>query len=158
MLANVDLKASVSSLLERKHGTPYAKPVTALFGQNSDAYLSLLKKHNILHLPLVDEEGHVTGLVRLDDFVPTTDHRVQALIMAGGAGTRLHPLTKNVPKPMLLIGGQPLMEITLQRLHDAGIKHVSVAVNHKREKILEHFGDGTGFDIQLSYISEDRPH
>lgn len=157
ILAKVSLEEPISALLARKAGTPYAHPITASMGQDPPTYLSLLKQHNILHLPLLDEEQRVAGLVTLEEFLPNQALPLQAVVMAGGQGTRLDPLTAEIPKPMLLVGDRPLMEIVIQQLRDAGIRQVKIATHHKPEKIEEHFGDGSSFGVRLSYVEEERP-
>ena len=157
VLALVDLDQPVSVLLARKAGSPYAHPITAHVSADEAVYLSKLKDHNILQLPILDKEDRVVGLVTLDEFVPSPALPLRAVIMAGGSGTRLHPLTEHLPKPMLPVGGRPLMEIMLERLRDAGIRHVKVATHHKGEKITEYFTDGKEFGVELSYISEEQP-
>jgi NDP-sugar pyrophosphorylase family protein len=126
-------------------------------GADRSHYLSLLREHNILHLPLVDAQQRVAALVSLDEFLPDRMLPLQAVVMAGGAGSRLHPLTDDLPKPMLRIGDRPLLEIIIGQLRDAGIKQVKVTTHHKQEKIAAHFGDGSRLGVVLSYIEEDRP-
>lgn len=157
VLANVDFGQPVSVLLARKVGSPYARPITARAGADRDTYLRLLQQHNILHLPLLNEEQRVVGLVTLDDFVTDRALPLQAVIMAGGAGVRLHPLTEETPKAMLPIGERPLMEIIIQQLREVGIRRVNVTTHHKSEKIINHFGDGRDFGVELTYVAEDRP-
>lgn len=157
ILAKVSLEEPISALLARKAGTPYARPITASMGQDPNTCLSLLKQHNILHLPLLDEEQRVAGLVTLEEFLPNQALPLQAVVMAGGQGTRLDPLTAEIPKPMLLVGDRPLMEIVIQQLRNAGIRQVKIATHHKPEKIEEHFGDGSSFGVRLSYVEEERP-
>jgi len=157
MLANVDFNQLVNVLLARKSGSRYARPIAGPVGADRSTYLSLLKEHNILHLPLLDEDGRVAGLVRIDDFVPDRMLSLQAVVMAGGKGNRMRPLTEELPKPMLPIGDRPLMEIIIGQLRDAGIKRVNVATHHKSEKITGHFGDGSKFGVELNYVNEDRP-
>jgi len=93
----------------------------------------------------------------MDSLVPDQPLPVQAVVMAGGKGTRLHPLTAETPKPMLRVGERPVLEIIIGQLREAGIKQVKVTTHHKSEKIEEHFGDGKEFGIELSYVEEDRP-
>lgn len=157
MLANADLKAPVSRLLARKLGTLYSRPITAPAHADRSTYVKLLKQHNILHLPLLDEQGRVADLVRLEDFVPDQALPIQAVVMAGGEGNRLRPLTGDLPKPMMPVANRPLMEIIIQQLRDAGIKRVHVTTHYQAEKITEHFGDGRDFGIELAYVTEDRP-
>ena len=79
------------------------------------------------------------------------------VIMAGGAGTRLLPLTEHIPKPMLPVGGKPLIEIIIEQLRDAGVRQINISTHHGHEKITEHFGDGQHLGIELSYVAEDQP-
>lgn len=157
VLADVDLTQPVSVLLARKEGSAYARPITAPFGADRSTYLDLLQEHNILHLPLLDDDQRVMGMVTLDEFVPDRVMPLQAVVMAGGEGNRLRPLTEDLPKSMLPIGAQPLMEIIIQQLRDAGIKRVNMTTHHKSEKLTEHFGDGRDFGVELTYVNEDRP-
>lgn len=157
ILANVDLAQPVQVLLARKAGTRYATPITAPADLEPAAYLQVMQAHDIVHLPVVDAAGRVTGLVTLDDFLAGPARPIRAVVMAGGRGQRLHPLTEEVPKPMLQVGDRPLLEIILGQLRDAGITQVQVTTHHKPEKISAHFGDGRDFGVQLSYVTEHRP-
>ena len=157
ILSDISLDLPVSAISDMKGGSSFAEPVTAAEGTGRDALLGLLQEHNILHLPLVNEDGRVSGLVTLDEFVTPKAPSLQAVIMAGGAGSRLRPLTDDTPKPMLSVGDRPLMEIIIGQLRDAGIKRVDVAVYHRSEKITDHFGDGKPFGLDISYLTEDRP-
>ena len=157
ILANISLDESVSVLLDRRAMSPYAKPITAPFGADRNAMLRVLQQHSIRHLPLVDHDQRVVALVTLEEFVPEQISQPQAVIMAGGLGERLHPLTRDLPKPMLPVGDQPLMEIIIQQLEAAGIRQVNVAVHHESGKITEHFGDGRKFGVEITYLNEHRP-
>jgi dTDP-glucose pyrophosphorylase len=157
MLADISQDEPVSVLTARKQGTPFENPITALVGTERADLLRILRSHGVLHLPLVDENQTVVDLVTLNDFVAPQGPPLQAVIMAGGSGSRLLPLTEDTPKPMLNVGQRPLMEIVLQQLREAGIKRVNVAVHHKSERITQHFGDGQGFGLDITYINEDRP-
>jgi len=157
LLAHIDLKEPLDVLLAAKAGSRYERPITAPIDAERSTYLRLLQEHSILHLPLLDAEGRVRGLVTLDDFVPKDLLPLQAVIMAGGFGQRLRPFTEDVPKPMLPVGDRPLMEITIEQLRTAGIRRVNITTHHKAEKITEHFGDGRDFGIEISYVTEERP-
>lgn len=157
ILYRIDVDQPVSALLARKASTPYAKPITASVDADRHTYLALLKQHKILHLPLLDQEQRVVDLVTLDEFVSDETLPLQAVVMAGGLGRRLHPLTEDTPKPMLRVGDRPLLEIIIGQLRDAGIREVKVTTHHKPEKIEEHFGDGRDFGVALSYVAEDQP-
>lgn len=157
VLAALDLDMPVSLLLAKKISTQYPKPITAFVGEKKDKLISLLHKHVLRQIPIVDNAGKVVDLVELDDLIPTQDLPLQAVIMAGGFGTRLRPLTEDLPKPMLPVGGKPLMEFLIEQLRQVGIRRVNVMTHYKPEKIFNHFGDGSSFGIELNYVNEGKP-
>lgn len=85
------------------------------------------------------------------------EDKIRAVIMAGGYGTRLQPWTERLPKPMLQIGREPLLQLIIKRLRKAGIRQVEIATYYKGEKIVEHFGDGKALGVRLRYLNEKRP-
>jgi len=111
----------------------------------------------INHLPVVDEEGRVVDLIMRRDLISEETLGLSAVIMAGGFGTRLRPLTQNTPKPMLPIGGRPLLEHTIEHLRNAGIRHVNVATHFQAETIKDHFGNGDAFGMDIQYVTENEP-
>jgi dTDP-glucose pyrophosphorylase/CBS domain-containing protein len=157
VLASIDLDMPVSVLLVNKIGTEYPKPVTALVGSRIDELILLLHKHMLRQIPIVDNDDKVVDIVMLDDLIPIQDLPLQAVIMAGGFGTRLQPLTENMPKPMLPVGGKPLMELVIEKLRQVGIRRVNITTHYKSEKITDHFGDGSAFGVELNYVNEDKP-
>ena len=157
ILSDVGMEEPVSVLLSKKAGTRYAQPVTAGVADGRAAHLKLLQENNIAHLPIVDENQRVVGLVTLDQLISKENVPVQAVVMAGGLGTRLRPLTEDTPKAMLPVGGKPLMEIIVGQLQQAGIDRVHLTVHHQSEKIIDHFGDGRKFGVHMTYVNEDRP-
>lgn len=157
VLANIDLNKPVSHLLEQKKGSKYADPIFALSGSDRSLLRDIITNNNINQLPIVDRDQKVVGLVTLDEFVPNMNSGLQAMIMAGGAGVRLRPLTEETPKPMLPVGGQPLLEIIVEQLRDAGIKNLNLAVHYQSDKIIQHFGDGEDFGVEIRYVTEDKP-
>lgn len=157
MLAALDLATPVSALLVRKAGTQYSKPVTANLRTGHEELLSLMLQNALRQIPLLDEEGCVVGLVLRDDLAPPEELQLQAVIMAGGLGTRLRPLTENLPKPMLPVDGKPLMERVIEQLRQAGIRRMNITTHFKPEKIIDHFGDGRAFGVELNYVDEKQP-
>ncbi|HYB96494.1 MAG TPA: nucleotidyltransferase family protein [Vicinamibacterales bacterium] len=132
------------------------RPTTASVGTPVPELLRIMEREGINHLPLVDQSGRVTELARRADFVADTSG-VTALLMAGGEGKRLRPLTGDTPKPMLKVGDRPLIEHTVERLRDAGITRVSIATHYLASHIMEHFGNGGRFGVAIDYVNEDRP-
>jgi dTDP-glucose pyrophosphorylase/CBS domain-containing protein len=136
------------------------EPVVAPANVSPSQALHLMD-HNrdflVNHLPVVDKEGRVVDLLLRRDLITQDQTALSAVIMAGGFGTRLRPLTEGLPKPMLPVGGRPVMEQVIQQLREAGIRRVNVATHYKSQKIVEYFGDGRAFGIELCYTNEDRP-
>ena len=157
MLAALDLETPVSVLLARKAGTQYSKPVIANAGTGVEELLSLMRLNVLRQIPILDDDGHVIDLVLRDDLVPPDELQLQAVIMAGGLGTRLRPLTDDLPKPMLPVDGKPLMERVIEQLRQVGIRRMNITTHFKPEKIMEHFGDGRAFGVELNYVDEKQP-
>lgn len=109
------------------------------------------------NLPLVDDDGQVVGLVLRRDVVADDSPRAAAVLMAGGYGTRLLPLTNEIPKPMLPVGKRPLLERTLARLQESGLNRVVMSVHHKADQITDHFGNGRSFGVDVDYLQEKEP-
>lgn len=157
VLENRDLQTTVADLLAEKATSSYPMPVTAALGTPPDQLLLLMRAHSVRQLPLLDGQGRVVALVTMEELVPDSGLPLQAMIMAGGFGTRLQPLTDDMPKSMLPVGGRPLLEHIVEQLRQAGIRQVNVATHFKPEKITEHFGDGHSFGIDIRYLNEDQP-
>lgn len=135
-------------------------PVTAPPAPTPAEALDLMdrgKDFAIDHLPLVDADHRIVGLLLRRDLVTLDPSPMSAVVMAGGFGTRLRPLTDRVPKPMLPVGDRPLLERTLERLRDAGITSVSITTHYLADAIVGYFGDGHAFGLHVDYVAEDRP-
>ncbi len=137
-----------------------ARPIVAEDTISEEAALHLMDAGTsfpINHLPIVDASRKIRGLLLRRDLVTLDTHGLAAVILAGGFGTRLQPLTNNTPKPMLPIGDRPLLELTIERLRKSGIRRVNIATHYLAEKITSHFGNGNGFGVEVNYVNEDRP-
>lgn len=156
ILAHQDMETPIQTFLDTRV-TLLSKPVTAVVGTDPAKLLALMSSQSIRQIPLLDNESRVAGLATLDDLVPQAVLPMQAVIIAGGLGTRLLPLTEDLPKPMLPVGGRPLMELIVKQLQQTGIRRINVTTHYKPEKIIEHFGDGRAFGIELNYVKENMP-
>jgi dTDP-glucose pyrophosphorylase/CBS domain-containing protein len=133
------------------------KPLVAPRSIPTEQALHLMDQHDINHLPVVDAENRVVEFLLRKDLVPHVRLDLSAVIMAGGYGKRLLPLTESVPKPMLPVGDRPLLELTIQQLRRSGIRDVNLTTHYLPESIVRHFGDGEGFGVRLNYLKEDHP-
>jgi NDP-mannose synthase len=82
---------------------------------------------------------------------------MEAVILAGGKGTRLRPYTTTIPKPLMPVGEQPILQLVLRQLRTAGVERVTMAVNHMAELIQAFFGSGDRFGLQIRYSLEEEP-
>ncbi|MBN1269159.1 MAG: nucleotidyltransferase family protein [Kiritimatiellae bacterium] len=157
ILAAVDLGKSVRVLLDRKVGTWAEHPTTARQGVDAASLVELMQSRKLQHVPIVDDENRVVDLILLRDFVGDGELPVRAVVMAGGYGRRLHPLTEDTPKPMLAVGDRPLLEHIVDNMKGAGIRRVQITTHFRADDIKEHFGDGSRFGLDVEYITEDQP-
>ena len=154
MLAGLDLGVTVKALLDAK--PQGIKPVTAPSKATHEEIMTIFRHTGVSHVPVVAADGRVERLVTLEDLLQDDEFALKAVVMAGGKGTRLHPLTENLPKPMLPVGDRPLMERILRQLSESGIREVDVTTHYLAEKITEYFGDGRRFGVHLNYVAEDQ--
>ncbi len=132
-------------------------PVFVREGMPQDAILALMKKKKLRHIPIVDDKLRLVDLRIFEElmFPPEKDNWV--VIMAGGMGTRLRPLTEKVPKPMLEVGGKPLLETIIFNVSQQGFRRFFLAVNYRAEMIKDYFGDGSRFGVEIRYLEEEQP-
>ena len=122
-----------------------------------DTYQSFEKyrKSDIKILPILNQEGKMVDLIDLE--YTKAQLPLEAVIMAGGRGKRLSPLTDIVPKPMLRLGDKPIIEHNIDRLISFGIKKIYISVKYLGEQIVDYLGDGSQKGISIEYVWEDEP-
>jgi dTDP-glucose pyrophosphorylase len=132
----------------------HPNPRVARLGESAREALAQMRRLGLHQLPVVDDQGVVRGLSVIDDFLAVPERGSWVVIMAGGLGTRLEELTKDVPKPMLRVGDRPILETIVRSLIDQGFRRFFFAVNYKAEQIEAHFGDGAELGIEIRYLRE----
>lgn len=153
LLSGATLSSPCGELAERD-------PLIAPSDATPDEALGVMdhgREFVVNQLPLLDADRRACGLLLRSDLVSAAPGPVSAVIMAGGLGTRLRPLTDGTPKPMLRVGDRPLLEHTIRRLRAAGIRDIKVTTCYLPEQIERHFGDGHDFDVTMTYVREDEP-
>jgi dTDP-glucose pyrophosphorylase len=147
-------------------GRPLESPVTESMnpspqvvraGQEREATLAMMRRRALHQLPVVDAAGVVVGLEVIDDLVAAPLHDNLVVLMAGGLGTRLRPLTDDCPKPMLKVGDRPILEHILEGFVAHGFRQYLFAVNYMGDMIEEHFGDGARWGAEIGYLRERQP-
>jgi len=150
-----DLKTCVTESMNKQ-------PAVARVDESDSALQEILKKYNIRSIPLVDHNDRYVRifyemeLYKTDNFLPMEKTFDAAVIMAGGEGNRLRPLTDNIPKPMVDINGIPLLERQIRGLGKIGIKKIYISINYLGNIIKDYFGDGSDFGMAIHYLLEDK--
>jgi dTDP-glucose pyrophosphorylase len=130
-------------------------PVTARQGSSGRELLATMRRHVVHQLPILNPSHCVVGLALIDDLIGATEKPNWAVLMAGGLGSRLRPLTESVPKPMLVVRGKPILEGILENLMNEGFRKFFISVNYRADMIMNHFGDGGSWGIEIHYLREE---
>ena len=174
ILADIHLDEHATVLVERKEKAGRLAAVVADEGTSASDLLSLMEEHSIRQIPIVDKDKRVVSItfrdvlysqkVLPDDLPlppvidsPREDLGVDAVIMAGGFGKRLYPLTDKMPKPMLPVGDRPMLELIVEQVRSAGIRKIYITTHFMPEVIQAHFGDGAKWDVEIEYVHEETP-
>jgi NDP-sugar pyrophosphorylase family protein len=119
--------------------------------------LDLMRALGLSQIPIVDQQKRLIGVHLLRDILGSIERPNWAVIMAGGRGERLRPLTDTIPKPMIKVAGRPILERLVLHYVGHGVRTIFVAVNYMSYVIQEYFGDGTQFGCEIHYLEESRP-
>jgi dTDP-glucose pyrophosphorylase len=147
ILRGIGLDQPVSAVMN-------SRPLTANLDQGREAVLRMMRDREIHQIPLLDSDGRLVGLETLDELIHSDQVDVWVVLMAGGWGTRLRPLTDHTPKPLLPVGGRPLLETIIENFANQGFQKIFLSVNYKAEMFERHFGDGSRFGVRIEYIHE----
>lgn len=150
LLDGVTLDAPVTRLMN-------AAPTTARQADAPDTVRALMRAQRRHQIPLLDAEGRVVGLKVLADLLQPEERATPVMLMAGGTGSRLHPLTADTPKPLLRVGDKPILETILDGFVAQGFHRFYLAVHYKARMIERHFGDGARWNAAITYVYEREP-
>ncbi|MBC7952331.1 MAG: nucleotidyltransferase family protein [Rhodospirillaceae bacterium] len=131
-----------------------AHPRVSNHGQPPAHARELMRRHTLFHIPIVDEAGCLTGMARIDEPWAARAEDQWIVLMAGGRGQRLRPLTVDTPKPMLKVGDKPLLESIIGNLCEQGFRRFYIAVNYKAEVVKDYFRDGADWGVEIRYLEE----
>jgi dTDP-glucose pyrophosphorylase len=120
-----------------------------------DAVLSMMREKVIRQIPVVDKNKKILDLYLLEELLNPKEYPNWVILMAGGEGRRLRPLTNKTPKPMLEVGGRPLLDTILGNFVDQGFRKFFISINYLGEKIQNHFGNGEKLNIRINYLQEE---
>ena len=147
ILSGVSMEEPVSIVMNHK-------PISVNEEMGNEQMLSIMRTSSIRHLPVVDSDGRLVRLEQMERLVD--DCSAQAVVMAGGLGTRLRPFTDTTPKPLVRVAGRPILDHILSRLRRSGIENVVISVNHMGDQIKRHIGTGRRRDLTVDYVNETK--
>ena len=147
ILRGASLEAPVQEIMS-------TAPTTARESDSRETMLALSKGKQVHQLPLLDESGCVVGLQTIDHILNAKEQDGIAVLMAGGPGSRLRPLTDTTAKPLLEVGQKPLLEIILESLIGHGFRRFYIAVNYKAEQVKDFVGNGERWGVDVRYLEE----
>lgn len=150
ILSGQGLETSVSAIMN-------TAPTAASKDEERGDIIDIMQARELHHVPLVNNENKVVGLFTLEEALRKPELNNWAVIMAGGLGSRLHPLTEHSPKPLLNVGERPILETIIAHLKKSGFSHIMLSVNYKANMIKEYFGDGQDFGVHIEYVTEEEP-
>jgi len=150
LLRGITLEQSVTEVMN-------ASPLVVSPELGDAAAHQLMLLNHFFHLPVVDSTGQLVGLHVAEQF-RSSDQKSEALvIMAGGRGIRLMPLTATTPKPMLPLHGRPILEHIIEQAVSEGFQKIFISVNYLADQIISYFGDGSAYGVNICYLKEDQP-
>lgn len=150
LLSGMTFASSIAEIVKK---TPLVVPE----GISPDVVREIMAANQIHHVPEVDKEGHILSLHTWDEFFAPKYLNNLMIIMAGGKGTRLRPHTESCPKPMLPVGGKPMLQHIIERAKLDGFTNFIISVHYLGHVIQDYFGDGSTFRVNIQYIRESEP-
>ena len=149
ILRGIELDADVTEIMK-------TSPIVCNECISEELATQLMRANHVNQLPVVTDAGRIVGLHTMNAKRPNKLPN-QLLIMAGGFGKRLMPLTRTVPKPMLKVGGKPMLEHIIEKAKNEGFCNFLISVFYLDDQIRQYFGDGSRWDINIKYLTEPEP-
>jgi len=150
MMAGLSMSTDVAAMMQ-------TKPVVLSTDDSRGKARQIMREKDLLHLPVLDSKGLVVGLETMRELAFDAPRTNTVVLMAGGFGRRLYPLTRDIPKPLLPVGEKPILESTLEQLVDAGFTRFCLAVHYRAEQVRKHFGNGERWGVRIEYLEEKKP-
>jgi len=149
LLSDLILEDSIESII-------FKNPITCNIKDTKEKILEIAFKYKIYQIPIVDDFGKLVGIEEVDELLKPKIKENKIVLMVGGLGKRLRPLTENIPKPMLNVGNKPILETIILNFKKYGFTNIILCVSYKSEIIKEYFEDGSNFGVNIEYIHEEK--
>jgi len=132
---------------------------TPFLANQNDSKQHIIKEaisRQLYQVPVVDKNNYLIDIVDIAKALKTRKRKNKVILMAGGLGTRLHPLTLDTPKPLLKVGDKPILQTIIEKFASSGFEDIILSVNYKANMIKEYFKDGKELGVNISYIQEEK--
>jgi len=149
LLKGLDLNSSIESIV-------FKTPTIAKISDTKEDILKIALSRKLHQIPIVDENGKIIGIQEIEELIKPKEKANKVILMVGGLGTRLRPLTDNIPKPMLKVGNKPILQTIIEKFAEYGYTNVVLCVNYKSHVIEDYFGDGSEFGVNIEYVFEEQ--
>ncbi len=150
LISNVSMGDLITSVMNKN-------PVTVGIELKEKEVFALMEDDGLLHMPILDEHGVLCDLVTFQQLHKKPVYDNPVFIMAGGFGTRLYPLTKETPKPLLKVGDKPILDTIIEQFTNLGFSNFYISTHYMSEKIRNNFSDKDLGNINIEFIHEDAP-
>jgi len=150
LIRGLSLELAVGEVMNKR-------PKLATLQDSKAQMIALMEGHHLYQLPVVDDRGRVVRLESLQGLYKQPAYPNPVFLMAGGFGVRLRPLTDDCPKPLLEIGGKPILETIIENFLKSGFRHFYIGVHYRGQQIKDYFGDGERWGVKIEYIDEAEP-
>ena len=149
LLKGFSLEDSIETLV-------FQTPTVCYMDDTKEKILDIATSKKLHQIPIVNREGKLVGIKEIEELLKPTTKTNRVVLMVGGLGTRLRPLTDNIPKPMLKVGNKPILETIINGFKKYGFINIVLCVSYKSEIIEEYFKDGSAFGVNIEYIHENK--
>ena len=153
-----DIRRGILKGIHLSQSIKYIMNIAPTFSyENSiEAYKRLLEINKVKQLPILTEAGEIVDIIFAEQFNDANIRTNKVVLMVGGLGTRLRPLTEHTPKPMLKVGNKPILETIIEGFRNHGFVNFVLCVNYKKEVIQSYFQNGAAFGVNIEYIEETK--
>lgn len=149
ILRGLDLDSSIETIV-------FKEPAVAKISSTKEEILKIALSKKLHQIPIIDDNGIVLDLKEIEELVEPKIKTNRVILMVGGLGTRLRPLTQDTPKPMLKVGNKPILQTIVERFAEYGFVNITMCVNFNASIIRDYFGDGKEFGVNIDYVLEQK--
>ena len=149
ILRGLDLDSSIETIV-------FKEPAVAKISSTKEEILKIALSKKLHQIPIVDDNGIVLDLKEIEELVEPKIKTNRVILLVGGLGTRLRPLTQDTPKPMLKVGNKPILQTIVEKFAEYGFVNITMCVNFNASIIRDYFGDGREFGVNIDYVLEQK--